>query len=526
MLSNRRVPSFFPYLILTVSVTLGSAYSQTPVDFPAPINMTGGLTVTKNAKIFPVSNTDLTDVACNANEDSTFKVYQTSLFMCYNNAGTRKWTLVSGAGGGGSVGPAGPAGPVGPQGPIGAQGPVGPAGATGPAGPAGPTGATGPAGPTGASGPAGPQGPVGADGPQGPTGPQGAAGANGCDFLVGVGNPSPALGKNCDTYKDSSAGLLWTKASNTWSQTFEDIAAGIAGSGTPAIILQVQTMPAVPTYYRNGTPITPCTSTSDTRRQILFDSSDNKYKALACDGSVVVYATTTDITMANIPSGDKAGSGSKIVTTNALGPAGVCMEWGASGAVAAASGLPCGSGAGGGGGSGSYAATIDFGVVPDMGCTDVSTFTATGVTTGSSIISVGIPASLESGLQVYAKVTAADTIGAWLCYFSPTFGTATINPASASFTFRTVDSLGYLTGSASIGGLTIESDNMVSIGTVTVTGASVGDKVVVTPPSGFPASAIPQAIVTSSNTVTVYVTSLGTRLDPLATATYKVAVLK
>jgi hypothetical protein len=332
-------------------------------------------------------------------------------------------------------------------------------------------------------------------------------------------------GKNCDTYKDASVGLIWTKSSNTWTQTHEDIAAGISGNGTSSVILQVQTVPAQPTYYRNGVAIFPCTSPSDTRRQLLFDTTDNKFKAVGCDGSVVIYAGMVDLRTANIPSDDKAGAGAKMVMASSLGPAGVCMEWGVDGAVPAASNLPCGSG-GGAGGSNIYTATINFGVVQDLGCSAVSTFTATGVTT-NTILSIGYPSGLEAGLQVYAKVTAADTIGVWVCYNSPTFGTTSIDPAIRVFAFRAVESLGYLTGSGTAGGVNIEDTACLSLGTLTVTGAATGDRVVVGPPSSLPASTFVYASVTSANTVTLVGCNFsGSRLSPLASATYNVAVVK
>lgn len=517
MLQNRRVPSFLILVFLAAALS-----AQTPVDFPVPINLSGGVTVSKDAKIFPISNTDLTDVSCLLAEDSTFKVYQTSLFKCHYDGSTRKWTLISGSGGAGSVGPAGPAGP---QGPAGAQGPVGPAGPAGAQGPAGPTGATGSTGATGATGPQGSDGPEGPIGPQGPQGPQGPNGNDGCNYFVGNGSPSSLVGKNCDTYKDATVGLIWTKSSGTWTQTHEDIAAGIAGNGTPSIILQVQTMPAQPTYYRSGVAYYPCTSPSDTRRQILFDTSDNKFKSVGCDGSITVYAAMTDLRVSNIPAGDKAGAGSKVVTAAELGPVGVCMEWGANGAVPAASNLPCGSGAGGSG-SNIYTSLIDFGVVPDLGCSSVSTFTATGVTT-STILAVGFPVSLEAGLQVFAKVTATDTIGAWVCYNSPTFGTTSIDPLGRVFSFRDISNLGYLTGSGTAGGVDIDDTNCVSIGTVTVTGAAVGDRISIGVPGTLPAMSYVYGSVTSANTVTLVGCNFsGTRLSPLASGTYYVAVVK
>lgn len=87
----------------------------------------------------------------------------------------------------GPEGPEGPAstvpGPTGPQGPIGLTGPQGPEGAAstvpGPTGPQGPIGLTGPEGPEGPQGEEGPQGPIGLTGPQGPIGPEGPEGPQG-----------------------------------------------------------------------------------------------------------------------------------------------------------------------------------------------------------------------------------------------------------------------------------------------------------------------------------------------------------
>ena len=425
------------------------------------------------------------------------------------------------AGADGAAGATGPAGPTGPQGPTGATGADGPTGATGPQGPTGPAG---PTGATGADGPQGPQGPDGAQGPQGPAGATGATGATGCSILFGQGAPSGGLGVNCDSYNDVDSGLVYTKSGGAWSQQYEFIAAGIGGSGIPAIIMQVQTMPAQPTYYRNGSPINPCTSTSDTRRQLLFDQSDNRYKALACDGTTVTYARMTDLTAANIPSGDKAGTEAKLVTAAAKGSTGICAEWTATGLGQAASGLPCGSGSGGGG-SYSWTGTIDFGVVADLGCTAVSTFTATGATTGM-VLAVSNPSGLESGLRTFAKVTAADTIGVWLCYTS-TDGTQTIDPASNTFAVRAVDSLGYISGTASLGGVTIQDTACATLGTITVTGAAAGDVVALGIPSGFPAGVFPSAATTATNTVTVSACNFsGDALDPIGTASYKASVTK
>ncbi len=176
-----------------------------------------------------------------------------------------------------------------------------------------------------------------------------------------------------------------------------------------------------------------------------------------------------------------------------------------------------------GSGSGSatavYTGALNFGAIPDLGCAEL-TFTATGVTTGA-YLAPAWPSGLESGLQPSARVSATDTVAVRLCNFSG----APADPANATYTVRDVAALGYLSGSGAIDFGSIP-DGGCSTSTVTVTGATTGDKLAFGWPSGLETGLQPTAWVTSANTVTVQVCNFsGSAVNP-ASATFSAAVTK
>jgi len=177
----------------------------------------------------------------------------------------------------------------------------------------------------------------------------------------------------------------------------------------------------------------------------------------------------------------------------------------------------------GSGGSGSvtglYSGAVDFSSIPDGGCVE-STFTATGLSAGKTL-AVSIPSTLESGLVVNAIASATDTLKLRACNFN---GTA-VDPASATFKVRDIETLGYVYGSATIDFGAIP-DGGCNTDTITVTGAATGDNVAAGWPAALEGGLIGMMNVTSANTVTVRLCNWsGVSLDPTS-ATFKAAITK
>jgi hypothetical protein len=153
---------------------------------------------------------------------------------------------------------------------------------------------------------------------------------------------------------------------------------------------------------------------------------------------------------------------------------------------------PCGSG--GGSSVGEWTSTIDFGNIVDLSCLE-STFTATGLTTGTPLLLVP-PAAINTSLTGRAWASAADTAKVQLCNTSG----GDIDPASASFTVKAAR--GYLSAAATIDFSSICAGCSLS-NTVTVTGATTAFGAEVSPPSALASGLLVAARVTAANTVTI-----------------------
>ena len=177
------------------------------------------------------------------------------------------------------------------------------------------------------------------------------------------------------------------------------------------------------------------------------------------------------------------------------------------------------SGSGGGSVAGRYSSAINFGAIADGACAQ-STFTATGITSGAAL-ALTLPAALEDGLSGSARVSAADTVAVRLCNFSG----AEVNPASATFAVRDMDSLGYLVGSGTINFSPI-ADGACASSTITVTGAATQDTVSPGWPSGLEDGLDGSMRVSATNTVAVRLCNWsGASVDP-ASATFRAAITK
>lgn len=364
-------------------------------------------------------------------------------------------------------------------------------------------------------GPAGPVGPQGPDGATGATGAAGSNGAPGTKLYTGNGAPSSIVGIDGDSYLDRDNGNWYDKASGAWAVSGVLIAAGVNSDGTPSFVMPTQTAPSVPTV--DGVSVCPDDST---KKQLYFDTADSKLKSVDCSSVVKTYALFTDITFANISGSEKTGNGSKAVTATAAGTSGVCAEWDASGnLVSAASGLACGSG-GGGSTSGLYSGTVNFTSIADGSCQN-QTISATGATTGMSL-AFAVPSSIDAGLSIIAFVSAADTITFRACNFSG----AAVDPASATFAARNVDSLGYFTGSATINPSSLADGACATAGTITVTGASTGDNVAAGWPSTLDAGVIGIMYVSAADTVTVRICNWSGASVDVASSTFKAGITR
>lgn len=179
-------------------------------------------------------------------------------------------------------------------------------------------------------------------------------------------------------------------------------------------------------------------------------------------------------------------------------------------------------GAGGGGGSttGLYSGTLDFPLIGD-GNTAELTFTATGATTGMSL-AVAAPSSLETGLIPTAFVSAANTVKIRLYNGSG----ASVDPVSATYYVRDLGSLGYFTGSGTIGPLTLGDGTCGVIGTFTVNGANTGDNLGEGWPSTLNSGVIGRMIVTAANTVTARVCNWSGGNVTIASSTFSAGVTR
>lgn len=180
-----------------------------------------------------------------------------------------------------------------------------------------------------------------------------------------------------------------------------------------------------------------------------------------------------------------------------------------------------GTPAGGGGGSttGLYSGTIDFGSIPDGGCLE-STFTATGLAAGKAL-AVSLPAGWDTGLVATAIASATDTAKIRACNFSG----AAVNPASATFKVRDLDSLGYLAASATINFGSIPDGGCLA-STITLTGAASGDNVAPGWPAALETGLTGTMFVSAADTVAVRLCNWsGAAKDP-ASGSFRAAITR
>lgn len=230
----------------------------------------------------------------------------------------------------------------------------------------------------------------------------------------------------------------------------------------------------------------------------------NRLYRIAHNGTVWVNAPVTAGGGGNV-----AGPGGAVVDSNAA-----CWD-GTSGTLL----KDCGTTAGGGGSAANafYSGTIDFPSITDGACNQ-QTFTATGLAAGSTL-ALSLPSGLNAGLFATALATAADTAAVRVCNFSG----AAVDPASATFAVRALDSLGYLKGSGAIDFASI-ADGACLASTITVTGAATGNTVAPGWPAALDSGLTGAMFVSAANTVAVRVCNWsGAAVDP-ASLTYSAAI--
>ena len=235
------------------------------------------------------------------------------------------------------------------------------------------------------------------------------------------------------------------------------------------------------------------------------------------ESSVTQHQAALSISYSQIPSGDKAGSGTKIVGTSALGTSGNCMQWGAAGATD--SGAPCGTGSGGSI-TGLYSGVLNFGSIADGSCSDL-TFSASGATANMPL-ALSLPSGINAGVVGNAFVSAANTVSVRLCNFSG----ASVDPASATYYVRNLDTLGYLSASNTIDPSALADGSCATAGTITVTGAVTGDNVAPGWPSTLDAGVVGTMFVSATDTVSVRLCNWSGATVDVASSTFKAGITK
>jgi hypothetical protein len=176
-------------------------------------------------------------------------------------------------------------------------------------------------------------------------------------------------------------------------------------------------------------------------------------------------------------------------------------------------------GSGGGSGSGIYSGVVDFGVIPDLGCSTL-TYSATGLAVGTSL-ATALPSGLETGLTVIAWASAADTVSVRACNASG----AAVNPASATYKVRDIESLGYMTWSGTLNFGSIADGNCAEL-TMTATGAAALDQVAAAWPAALETGLVGSMYVSAVNTLAVRLCNFsGAAVDP-ASATFKASMTR
>jgi hypothetical protein len=184
---------------------------------------------------------------------------------------------------------------------------------------------------------------------------------------------------------------------------------------------------------------------------ITDDTGNNEVDIDVAQANLSLGSIGGTLAASQIASGSKQGNGSKIAMYSGGTPAnGNCVKFDANGNITDA-GDPCGTGGGGGGGSyspgdgisisGSVisvdpavvpqyltdSATLDFGSIAANSCAEL-TMTVTGAATQDSVV-MGLPPSLEAGLVVNMRVSAADTVTVRACKIT----SGSVDPAAQNF---------------------------------------------------------------------------------------------
>jgi hypothetical protein len=176
------------------------------------------------------------------------------------------------------------------------------------------------------------------------------------------------------------------------------------------------------------------------------------------------------------------------------------------------------TGQGGGSGIGRTSAVLTFAsAIPDGGWAE-QTFTWTGITTADTVV-IGPPSTLTSGLDVSARVSAANTVAVRLFNSSG----ASVTPGSA--TYKAVLAVYNLNGSSALDFGSIPDGGYACL-TFTLTGALAGDPVVLGPPAALENGLNSFAYVSAADTIKVCNKNFsGAAIDP-ASATYTATIAK
>jgi hypothetical protein len=186
------------------------------------------------------------------------------------------------------------------------------------------------------------------------------------------------------------------------------------------------------------------------RVSVLDDTGNNEVDVDVVQANLSLASIGGSLSASQIASGSKQGTASKIMMYSGSAPgADNCAKFDASGNLVDA-GAACG---GGGGGGGSYSSgtgiaiagsvinvdtavvpqyltaseSLDFGSISANTCAEL-TMTLTGAAVQDSIVP-GLPPSIEAGLIVNMRVSAADTVTVRVCKIT----SGSVDPAAQNF---------------------------------------------------------------------------------------------
>lgn len=313
--------------------------------------------------------------------------------------------------------------------------------------------------------------------------------------------PSPPASGKFTYYCDSADSNRFKRIDSSGTVvTVEGTTVYLGDPGSNGVIKRTAlntTAPAVPSvdYYAPGSPIA---------------------DADIAQSSVTQHQAALSIAASQIPSGDKVGTDAKLVTASAKGTTGNCAQWTSTGLGDA--GAACGSGSGSV--TGLYSGVLNFGSIADGSCSEL-TFSGSGATANMPL-ALSLPSGLDAGVVGTAFVSAADTVSVRLCNFSG----ASVDPASATYYVRNLDSLGYLSGSNTINPSALADGSCATAGTITVTGATTGDNVAPGWPSTLDAGVVGTMFVSASDTVSVRLCNWSGVTVDVASSTFKAGITK